>query len=254
LPLYNYLFIILGDIEFKFEYTTETGDWSILQKTSGNKNGGNNRCVLCGLDFSSDNCHQFFSYAHIISQIPKSISHSVQMFTNCCAPNELLKEKLGYKNIAGLFSALAPEERVQLMLHIVKDSALAIDNLHNVKGHLSKIIDLERDRPDFNDGLFMKNLNEHLGRLSTAGTDMNGESHRQLAILFEKIILPCVAVDRKESFSSLYHNWLEIQFLMYDFGGLAVDEKDSSILDGVKTRMHLCTFIHLQQVCVFFFF
>jgi hypothetical protein len=165
-----------------------------------------------------------------------------------------LKDKLGYKSIAGLFSVLSTEEREQVMSTICKDSALSIDNLHNVKGHLSNIIDLERDRADFNDGLFLSNLNEHLGRLSTAGTDMSGENHRQLAVLFEKIILPSVAEDRKKSFASLYDNWLEIQFLMYDFGGLAIDEKDSSLLDGVKTRMHLCTFAHLQQVCILFFF
>lgn len=235
-------------MEFTFEYTTETGDWSLLQKTSGNKNGGHKRCVLCGLDFDLENCHQFFSYAHIISQIPKSISHSVQLFTNPCEPNDKLKDMLGYKQIAGLFSAVSPEERIQLMSNILKDSVLAIDNLHNVKGHLSKIIDLERDHPGFDDGLFLANLNEHLGRLSTAGTDMNGESHRKLAILFKKIILPCVAVERRASFYSLYHNWLEIQFFMYDFGGLAIGESDSTILDGVKIRLHLCTFIHLQQV------
>jgi hypothetical protein len=226
----------------------------MLQKTSGNKNGGNYRCILCGLDFSADNCHQFFSYAHVISQIPKSISHSVHLFTNSCPSNDSLKERLGYKSIAGLYSGISPEERKELMSTIVKDCAPSIDNLHNVKGHLSKMIDLERERPDFNDGLFLSNLNEHLGRLSTAGTDMNGESHRKLAILFEKIILPCVAEGRTIAFSSLYHNWLEIQFLMYDFGGLVVDEKDSSLLDGVKTRMHLCTFIHLQQVCFFLLF
>ena len=241
-------YLFLGGVEFKFEISDETGDWSLLQKSSGNKNGGHKRCVLCGLDFCSDNCHQFFSYAHIISQIPKSISHSVQLFTNPSAPNDKLKDMLGYKQIAGLFSSISPEERIQLMSTILKDSSLAIDNLHNVKGHLSKIIELERDNPGFNDGLFMSNLNEHLGRMSTAGTDMNGESHRKLAILFEKIILPCVVADRRESFRALYLNWLEIQFFMYDFGGLASGESHPSLLDKVKTRMHLITFIHLQQV------
>lgn len=155
---------------------------------------------------------------------------------------------LGYKQIAALFSKCSQPERIELLSEIVKDSKLAIDNLHNVKGHLSKIIELERERPDFNDGLFLQNLNEHLGRLSTAGTDMNGESHRKMAILFESIMLPCVAADRKVAYSSLYHNWLEIQCLMYDFGELVLHDCDLAVIDGVKRRMHLCTFIHLFQV------
>ncbi len=220
----------------------------MLQKTSGNKNGGHKRCVICGLDFDGDNCHQFFSYSHLISQIPKSLSLSAQLFSQSCDPNNKLKEMLGYKQIAALFSAISPQERKQLLSETMKDSKIAIDNLHNIKGHLSKIIELERQHPEFNDGLFLINLNDYLGRLSTAGTDMNGESHRKMAILFDKIILPCVAPDRREAFSSLYHNWLEIQFLMYDFGELATIDCDPSVINGVKLRMHLCTFVHLQQV------
>ena len=153
---------------------------------------------------------------------------------------------LGYKQIASLFSAVTPQERLLLMTNIVKDSKIAIDNLHNVKGHLSKIIELEREHPQFDDGLFISNLSEYLGRLSTAKTDMNGESHRKLAILYDKIILPCVAPARRETFRALYENWLEIQFFMYDFGELAVS--DDETIGKIKTRMHVCTFIHLQQV------
>jgi hypothetical protein len=115
-----------------------------------------------------------------------------------------------------------------------------------VKGHLSTIIELERERSDFDDALFLSNLNKFLGRLSTAKTDMNGQSFRKLAILFDLILLPSVADERKEAFSALYHNWAEIQYLMYDFGELAT--KDPAVLDGIKVRMHLCTFLHLQQV------
>lgn len=161
---------------------------------------------------------------------------------------------LGYKEISSLFSAISPEERIQLMSGVIKDSKLAIDNLHNVKGHLSKIVELERQHPQFDDALFLANLNEHLGRLSTAGTDMNGESFRKLAILFEAILLQCVARDRREAFSSLYHNWSEIQFLMYDFGELSASNCDPTVINGVKLRMHICTFVHLQQVSFFSFF
>lgn len=221
----------------------------MLQKSSGNKNGGHKRCTICGLDFDSENCHQFFSYAHIISQIPKSISLSAHLFSQPAdEPNDKLKEMLGYKQIAGLLSKCTPQERIELLSGTVKDSKVAIDNLHNVKGHLSKIIELERQHPQFNDSLFLLNLNEHLGRLSTAGTDMNGEAHRKMAILFEVIMLPCVAAERREAFSSLYHNWLEIQYLMYDFGELATKDCDPDVINGVKLRMHLCTFLHLQQV------
>lgn len=157
-----------------------------------------------------------------------------------------MKQKLGLTNMSGLFADVSPEERVQLMSTILKNSKQAIDNLHNVKGHLSKIVELERDRKDFDDTLFLSNLNRYLGRSSTAGTDMNGQSFRKLAILFESILLPCVADDRKEAFSALYHNWTEIQYLMYDFGELVTS--DISILAGMKTRMHLATFLHLQQV------
>ncbi len=71
----------------------------------------------------------------------------------------------------------------------MKDTKRSIDNLHNVKGHLATIVELERQRDDFNDAMFLSNLNRVLGRLSTAGTDMNGKSFRKLGILFESILL-----------------------------------------------------------------
>jgi hypothetical protein len=218
----------------------------VLQKSSGNKNGGHKRCVLCGFDFDDLNSTQFLCFSHIISQIPKSIGLTTNLFSNAGETSDILKDKLGIKEISGVFSAISPEQRKELISTVMKDSKNVIDNLHNVKGHLSKIVELERERHDFDDVLFLKNLNHHLGRLSTAKTDMNGQSFRKLAILFESILLPCVAEERKQAFSAFYHNWVEIQYLMYDFGELATS--DTSILDGVKVRMHLCTFLHLQQV------
>lgn len=240
-----------GGSEFKFEFSSETGDWSLLQKSSGNKNGGHKRCPLCGLDFAPDNIHQCFSYTNIISQIPKSISLSVKLFSTPTESNDKMKEILGYKQIAALFSSVTPQERLILMKEVVKDSKVAIDNLHNIKGHLSKIVEMERDHPQFNDGLFITNLNEFLGRSSTAKTDMNGESHRKLAILFKEVLLPCVAPDRREAYRALYDNWLEIQFLMYDLGELALT--DPVAIGKVKDRMHACTFVHLQQVRFFWY-
>lgn len=177
---------------------------------------------------------------------------SVALFTNNNPVTEKLREDLGMKEINTLFSAVSAEERNFLLSTTMKDLKLVIDNLHNVKGHLSRIVELERERGDFNDALFLSNLNRILGRLSTAGTDMNGQSFRKLAILFEEILLPSVTEDRKEAFASLYHNWTEIQFLMYDYCELV--SSDKSILDGIKTRMHLCAFLHLQQVCLLFRF
>lgn len=216
----------LGGLTFKFEFFRETGDWSLLQKSSGNKNGGHKRCPLCGCDFDPANIHNCFSYSYLTTLIPKSISLSAQLFSNSNETSDKMKEMLGYKQIAALFSAVSPEERLVLLKEIVKNSVLAIDNLHNVKGHLSKIIELERETPQFNDGLFISNLNEHLGRSSTAKTEMNGESHRKLAILFKKVILPCVDPDRRKAFRALYKNWLEIQFFLYDFGELAVTDPE----------------------------
>jgi hypothetical protein len=243
---------LLGGYQFNFEYTFETGDWSLLQKSSGNKNGGHKRCVLCGLDFNDANCHQFQSYAHLISQIPKSLAHSVSLFALPSEANDFLKDKLGLKEMTCLFSCVSPEERKQLLATIMKDTKRSIDNLHNVKGHLAVIVELERQRNDFNDALFLFNLNKVLGRLSTAGTDMNGKSFRKLAVLFESILLPSVAEGRRPAFSSFFKNWLEIQFLMYDLGELALQNCDPSILDGLKVRMHLCTFVHLIQVFYYF--
>jgi hypothetical protein len=203
------------------------------------------RDVLCGLDFADTNCIHFLCYSHIISQMPKWITLSVALFTNNNPVSEKLREDLGLKEINSLFAAVSAEERNLLLSTVMQDLKQVIDNLHNVKGHLSRIVELERERKDFNDPLFLSNLNRVLGRLSTAGTDMNGQSFRKLAILFEEILLPSVAETRKKAFASLYHNWTEIQFLMYDFCELATSDK--SILDGIKTRMHLCTFLHLHQ-------
>jgi hypothetical protein len=209
--------------------------------------------VLCGLDFNNANSHQFQCYAHLISQIPKSLAHSVNLFALPSEANDYLKDKLGLKEMACLFSSVSPEERKDLLSTIMKDAKRSIDNLHNVKGHLAVIVELERQRNDFNDALFLFNLNKVLGRLSTAGTDMNGKSFRKLAALFESILLPSIAEGRRAAFSSFFKNWLEIQFFMYDLGELALRNCDPSILDGLKVRMHLCTFVHLIQVFYIFF-
>lgn len=223
----------------------------MLQKSSGNKNGGHKRCVLCGLDFNDANSHQFQCYSHLISQIPKTLAHSVSLFSLPSESNDYLKDKLGLKEIACVFSSISSEERKELLSTIMKDTKRSIDNLHNVKGHLATIVELERQRDDFNDAMFLSNLNRVLGRLSTAGTDMNGKSFRKLGILFESILLPSVAERRKAPFSSFFKNWLEIQFFMYDLGELALRNCDPSVLDGLKVRMHLCTFVHLQQVFLY---
>lgn len=75
---------------------------------------------------------------------------------------------------------------------------------------------------------------------------MNGQSYRKLAVSYVNVILPSVAFERREAFSSLFHNWLEIQALMYDFGNLKVN--DFEVMEGVKLRMHICAFLHLHMV------
>ncbi len=79
-------------MEFKFEFSIETGDWSLLQKSSGNKSGGHKRCPLCGLDFSPENSHECLSYANIIAQIPKSIALSAQLFSTSNESKDKEKE------------------------------------------------------------------------------------------------------------------------------------------------------------------
>lgn len=157
-----------GGVSFTFRCSLDTGDWSVLQKAAGNNNGGHKRCVLCGFDFSDHNSEHFFSYAHIISQVPKSLALSAQLFSSSAELDDTLKrdnlkELLGYKEIAAVLSKLSPAERKQLLGTVYKDCKNAIDNLHNVKGHLYKLIMLERENKGFNDPLFLQNLYKFLG-------------------------------------------------------------------------------------------
>jgi hypothetical protein len=75
---------------------------------------------------------------------------------------------------------------------------------------------------------------------------MNGQSYRRIAVSYIDVILPSVAEERKEAFSSLFHNWVEIQALMYDFGSLNMI--DAGTMEDIKLRMHLSTFMHLHMV------
>lgn len=130
LLFFQILYLFLGGLEFKFEFTQETGDWSVLQKSLGNKNGGYQRCVLCGLDFGPHNCHQILSYSHLISQIPKSISLSANLFSHKTLINENLKERLGFKEIAAVLSGLSSEQRKELLSTVMKDSKLMIGSIN----------------------------------------------------------------------------------------------------------------------------
>eukprot|EP01092_Planopodium_desertum_P017011 TRINITY_DN97_c0_g3_i1.p1 TRINITY_DN97_c0_g3~~TRINITY_DN97_c0_g3_i1.p1 ORF type:complete len:891 (+),score=-30.34 TRINITY_DN97_c0_g3_i1:376-2673(+) len=198
------------DSTFHFRLRLTNGDHSQLWKVAGNKSGGFFRCNLCPADFHNHQLHDLFNFS-TYSRLPRK--------TMC---GLLFDPHLhGTKQIPPSILAFAEYLRHEKhwndsqIREALKDYRIGCDNLHNVKGHLLTILDLETNKfalsvkDAFKLGLYKKFS-------VTSFHELSAKDLRILALSHHSLLLPYIADDkRREEVRQLFQTWCQIQHIIY---------------------------------------
>jgi hypothetical protein len=117
---------------------------------------------------------------------------------------------------------------------------VALDSLHNTKGHLSTVIKRLQKDSSWNETVFKELLEKHVQRRLVA--DLDGQHYRLLFSQWREVILPAIEstdASRREKLETLFHHWCEIQWIMH----LPPEAQTNK---GLRLRLHVLTFQHLQ--------
>lgn len=136
----------------------------------GNSCGGALRCPHCNADFTQSS--QLWSYAHLKSCEAKTLVSLNDLLSN---PSS------GIIRQSGIFAACASEDEEQKLKEAIKHCRLAVDPLHNIKGHLSNIILSMRKWSCWNEAIFVKLLGDIIQR--KAVSDLDG-AHMRLVLSY----------------------------------------------------------------------
>lgn len=135
----------------------------------GNSCGGALRCPHCNADFTQYS--QLWSYAHLKSCEAKTL----------VVVNDLLSNpSSGIIRQSGIFAACTSEDEQQKLKEAIKHCQLAVDPLHNIKGHLNNIILSMRKWSCWNEATFVKLLGDIIQR--KAVSDLDG-AHMRLMLI-----------------------------------------------------------------------
>src|SRR5688572_29371725 len=134
----------------------------------GNSCGGTLRCPHCTADF--DNFQQLWSYAHLKTCRSKTLSS---------ISNLLSVSSSGIVRESGIFSACENEEQRVKLLNLIKDVKLAVDPLHNLKGHMKNLLQSLKEWSCWNEAVFVKLLADNIQR--KAVSDLDGSHMRYVA-------------------------------------------------------------------------
>ena len=189
-----------GGKTFNFNFSVLTGDNSAVSKMIGNSCGGLLRCPHCTADFA--NSEDLWSYAHLKTCKLKTLS----------AVSDMIKDATsGVVRQCGIFSACATEEQRQELMRRIKNCKLAVDPLHNIKGHLKNIIACMRKWSCWDDAIFVKLLGDVIQR--KAPSDLDGAHMRLLAELHKEVIMPALddcPPETRAKVERLFEGWSEV--------------------------------------------
>ena len=98
-------------------------------------------------------------------------------------------KNMGISNISSLLAGLTSSNIELLFNTVLKNTKLGIDNLHNIKGHISSIIKMENARNDFDSELFLQSLWNYIGKRGISGQHMNAYDWRKFTINHDRVFL-----------------------------------------------------------------
>lgn len=189
---------------YNLKFSVLTGDNSALSKMIGNSCGGFLRCPHCSADFSNED--SLWSYAHLRTCRTKTFASLLEQLGDSTS---------GIVRESGIFLACKRPEDKKKMLEILKDCKLAVDPLHNIKGHLKTIMDCLKQWKYFDEAIFVKNLGDFIQRKSVS--DLDGAHMRLLAEMYREAILPALTACPAEIYSKveeLFEGWSEVRLFM----------------------------------------
>jgi hypothetical protein len=227
--------LVYKGIRYKFQFRVLSGDHSAQQKIMGNVGGsGWSRCEQCDVKFND--FEQLWHYDKLHACSPKSLSNVVEQWLAGKAGESGLTNisPLLGKDVADLQS-LDPTTQKWIRKFLV-----ALDSLHNTKGHLATIVKRLQKGPGWNDALFKNLLEKHVQRRNVA--ELDGQHYRLLFAEWRKVLLPALESTefaRLEKLKLLFHHWEEIQWIMH----LPPEARGNK---GLRLRLHVLTFNHLQ--------
>jgi hypothetical protein len=222
-------------VKYDFRFRVLSGDHAAQQKILGNSGGSaHSRCEQCTVKFND--FEQLWRYDKLVSCSPKKLNNVVEQWLAGKAGESGLTNisPLLGKDLADLKN-LDPATQKWIRKFLV-----ALDSLHNTKGHLATIMKRLQKDPGWNDALFKDLLEQHVQRRNVA--DLDGQHYRLLFAEWKKVILPALEnmeSARLEKLKLLFHHWEEIQWVMH----LPPEARGNQ---GLRLRLHVLTFQHLQ--------
>ena len=222
-------------VKWSFTFRILLGDNSIQQKVLGNDGGnGDHRCHQCAANFK--NSKGMWSHAQTSSCGLKSLVSVLEHFLSGAS------EKTGLSAISGLFGkSLEDLKAIDLLdkeWKWVSNFFMGLDPLHNLKGHLYKLIERMRSWTGWDDTLFLSSLSEIVGRRLLS--DLNGSKLRLLFTKWRESILPaatnCSSLITR-MLMLMCHNLEEIMWIFYLSPELCSRK--------LKLRLHVLCWLHL---------
>lgn len=225
-----------------FKFKMLIGDNSLAQKALATPGGASDcRCHQCETNFSDPS---IWSYAQQKKCKQKSL---LSILT------DLLKssaEVLGLGDIPALLSdtlqKLKDIDLSKAQWEWVKDFIMGLDALHNIKGHLAKIVQRMRTWSNWDDSLFLELIAAKIGRRYIS--DFNGSRFRLLFALWEEVLLPPMkncAQQIRDGMKVMLHWWAEIQWILYLPPEARGDRQ-------IRLRYHVLTWLYFFHCAKFF--
>jgi len=224
-------------VTYKFDFRVLSGDHSAQQKILGNAGGSAYfRCENCNANFSD--FQLLWQYDKLRKCCSKSLQNVVdQWLTGTANENGLtsVSPLLG-KDVAALKNLDGSTKKW------LRKFQLAIDSLHNCKGHLATIVKRLQSRKEFgwDEQAFTEALEKHVQRRKVG--ELDGAHYRLLFSEWRRVFLPALHKcdpAKLEKLKVLFHHWEEIQWTM----NLSPEARNN---ESFRLRLHGLTLQHLQ--------
>jgi hypothetical protein len=201
--------LIYKGVTYNFRFRVLSGDHAAQQKVMGNATGSAwSRCEQCNAKFNEFD--KLWRYDYLAACTHKTLNDVVQQWLSGKAGEN------GLTNISPLLGTDLEDLKnlPQRDLKWIKKFVLALDSLHNIKGHLATIVKRLQKESGWNEDEFKELLEKHVQRRNVA--DLDGQHYRLLFALWKQVILPTLQTTdpaRLDKLQTLFHHWEEIQWI-----------------------------------------
>lgn len=234
------------------------GDNKELWMLTSNKCGGNRKCWGCDICFSEDEIKNTFHF-HFYSFRKKKGMHEnfssfLSWYKSKYSEEKIRSEaaKLGLSSspyfaeavyVAYIQAGKGEEE----FLRDLSEVYIGIDNLHNIRGWIERLIQSLKDTGRICEVAFKRNLKQYSIKLS----DCSGGKLRYLILHFEKIIISALKYDM-DTQKPITEQLRKVLSLFSKIVWIAYSPLDAQNFPGIRLLLHAVCFqlsLSLYWIC-----